>query len=192
MMESMKMKLSVKERQGQTKKEANGIRRNGGLPAVLYSKGQANRMITVKADEFHAHLRKVPKGHLSSKTFSIEDEKGNVLLAIVKEIQYHPTTYNILHIDFLQLHENQPININIPLSLKGAADCVGVKLGGVIRPVLRYLKVKCLPKDIPADFAINVADMKMGQSRRLSSIHLPDAVRPLKNLNEVAVIIAKR
>lgn len=186
------MKLNVKERLSQTKKESNGIRRNGGLPAVLYSKGQTNRMLILRADEFNAHLRQVPKGHLSSKTFSLEDEKGNKTRAIVKEIQYHPTTYNILHVDFLELHDNQTVNINIPLSLKGAADCVGVKLGGVIRPVLRYLKVKCLPKDIPAHFEINVADMKMGQSRRLSSIHLPDAVRPLNDLNEVAVIIAKR
>lgn len=186
------MKLNIKERLAQSKKEPNGIRREGWLPAVLYSKGQENRLMSVKADEFHTHLRHVEKGHLSSKKFSLEDDKGNKTEAIVKEIQYHPTTYNILHIDFLELHSTQPVNINIPLSLKGIADCVGVKLGGVVRPVLRYLKVKCLPKDIPQSFEINVTDLKMGQSRRLSSIHLPDTVTPLMNLNEVAVIIAKR
>lgn len=186
------MKLNVKERQGLTKGENNSIRREGGLPAVIYSKGQANRLILINADEFHAHLRNVPKGHLSSKTFSLEDEKKKTTKVIVKEIQYHPTTYSILHIDFLELHDKQLVSINIPLTLTGSADCVGVKLGGVVRPVLRYLKVKCFPKDIPDDFKINVADMKLGQSRRLTSIHLPDTVRPLMNLNEVAVIIAKR
>ncbi len=186
------MKLQVKERESQIKKDAKRARRIGEIPAVIYSKGQANRRIVLKADEFHTHLRHTPKGHLSSKKFSLIDEKGQSTKAIVKEIQYHPTTYNILHIDFLELHEDQPVNINIPLSLIGSADCVGVKLGGVIRPVLRYIKVRCLPKHIPDIFEINVADLKMNQSRRLSSIHLPDHIRPLMNLNDVAVIIAKR
>ena len=153
------MKLQVKERESQIKKEAKRVRREGEIPAVLYSKGQANRQLTVQADEFHTHLRHTPKGHLSSKKFTLKD---------------------------------QPVNINIPLNLTGAADCVGVKLGGVIRPVLRYLKVRCLPKHIPDTFDINVADLKMGQSKRLSSIHLQDHIRPLMNLNDVAVIIAKR
>ncbi|MCH9633121.1 MAG: 50S ribosomal protein L25 [Chlamydiae bacterium] len=186
------MKLLVKERESQIKKDAKRVRREGSIPAVVYSSGQANRRIVVRADEFHTHLRHTQKGHLSSKKFKLEDEKGQSVQAIVKEIQYHPTTYNILHIDFLELKEDKEININIPLSLKGTADCAGVKLGGVIRPVLRYLKVKCLPKNIPDTFEINVVDMKLNQSRRLSSINLPDNVRPLMNLNEVAVIIAKR
>lgn len=186
------MKLQVKERDAQVKKTAKRARREGLIPAVLYSKGEGNRIFNVQADEFHTHLRHTPKGHLSSKKFALVDEKGNSTQAIVKEIQYHPTTYSILHIDFLKLHEEQPVSINIPLSLKGTADCVGVKLGGVIRPVLRYLKVKCLPKHIPDTFEIDVADLKLNQSRRLSSIHLPDNVRPLNNLNDVAVVVAKR
>ncbi len=186
------MKLQFKERQSQTKKEANGIRREGGIPAILYSKGQTNRMLTVQNSDFQAHLRATPKGFLSSKKFILEDEQGKKTTAIIKDIQYHVVTYNVLHIDFLELHEKQAINVKIPLKLKGAMDCAGVKVGGVVRPVVRHLKVKCLPKDIPDHFELDVTEMKLGHSKRLSSIQLPETVRPMVNLDDVAVIIAKR
>ncbi len=186
------MKLQVKERDAQVKKESKRIRRNGEIPAVVYSKGQTNRTINLQADEFHAHLRRIQQGHLSSKKFHLVDEKGNSVLALVKDIQYNPVNYQINHIDFLQLHDDQQVNVNVPLSLKGVADCAGAKLGGVIRSVLRYFKVRCLPKDIPDMLEIDVADMKLFQSRRLSSLQLPDNVRPLTNLNEIAVVIAKK
>lgn len=186
------MKLQIKERQQEIKKEAKRVRREGSIPAVLYSKGQTNQAISILKDEFSAHLRNVPKGHLSSKVFSLTNEKGQTVQAIVKEIQYNPVTYDVIHVDFLQLHEGQYVNVNIPLSLKGAADCVGVKLGGVVRLVLRYMKVRCLPKDIPSHFEIDVTDLKMSQSRSLASIHLPDTVKPMMSLNDIAVVVGKR
>jgi len=69
---------------------------------------------------------------------------------------------------------------------------VGVKLGGVVRAVIRHIKVRCLPKDIPDEFNLDVSALSINQSLKLSSINLPDTVKSLLDLNEVAVIIAKR
>lgn len=186
------MKLKVKTRTAETKKEITRIRRDGNIPAVIYAKDQPNQLLEVDGHEFATHLRKMTQGSLPNTVFHLEDEKGEVQKVLVKEIQYHRTTYNILHLDFLKLMDKVPVNVKIPLRFVGAADCVGVKLGGVVRGVIRHLKVKCLPEHIPAEFNINVANMSINHSKRLSSIDLPSTVRPLQDLNDVAVVVAKR
>jgi large subunit ribosomal protein L25 len=186
------MKLKIKTRLARTKKETNDIRRNGDIPAVLYAKSQSNRLIEVSGVEFLAHLRQMPKGNLPNTLFELVDEKGKSCKALVKEIQYHPTTYNVLHLDFVLLQDSLPVNVKVPLRFTGAADCVGVKLGGVLRTVIRHMKVRCLPEHIPHEFNIDVTEMGINHSKRLSAIELPENVKSLLDLNEVAVVIAKR
>jgi len=65
-------------------------------------------------------------------------------------------------------------------------------LGGFMRQVIRALKVSCLPKDIPQEFVLDVKDLSIAQSKRLSDIELPSSVRPLARMNEIAVVIAKK
>ncbi len=186
------MKLKIKTRLAETKKEINTIRREGNIPAVLYAKNQPNRLIEISGAEFHTHLRKLPEGSLPNKVFVLEDEKGNTFKTLVKDIQYHVTTYDILHLDFMQLSEDALVNVKVPIRFKGVADCVGVKLGGVIRQVMRHLRVRCLPKDIPNEFYLDVTKLSMNQSMRIASLKIPESVRPLQDLKEVAVTIAKR
>lgn len=186
------MKLKVKTRLAETKTELTLIRRREDIPAVLYAKDMPNRLLVVSGTEFQAHLRKLPKGSLPNTVFILEDEKGETHKVIVKDIQYHVTTYRILHLDFILLRDKVPVNVKIPLRFKGVADCVGVKLGGVVRAVIRHLKVRCLPEHIPSEFVIDVTQMSINQSKRLSSINLPSTVKPLLDLNDVAVVIAKR
>lgn len=186
------MKLKIKTRLAETKKEINTIRREGNIPAVLYAKNEPNRLIEISGTEFHAHLRKLPEGSLPNTVFILEDEKGNTVKTLIKDIQYHVASYNILHLDFMQLVEELPVNVKVPIRFKGVADCVGVKLGGVIRQVMRHLKVRCLPKDIPHEFYLDVTKLTMNQSLRLASLKIPESVRPLSDLKEVAVTIAKR
>ena len=69
---------------------------------------------------------------------------------------------------------------------------MGIKLGGVLRPVLRSFKVRCPLKDIPESFTVDVKSMQIGDSKRLSHISLSENVVPQVNVNEVAVTIAKR
>ena len=74
----------------------------------------------------------------------------------------------------------------------GVADCVGVKMGGFMRQILRWVKVRCLPKDIPQKFVLDVSELGISQSKRLSDIVIPENIRPLAKMQEVAVLIAKR
>lgn len=185
------MKIKMLKRITSKKSESNKIRREGNIPAVIYSSGKPNEMITIDGVDFKEALRKMINGRLATTKFVLVDG-SNEVSAIVKEIQYHPTTYQILHLDFERLHAGVPVTLNVPIEFSGVADCTGIKLGGFLRTVLRSVKVSCVPEKIPAVFEIDVRQLAIGQSERLSSIQMPEGVRPLTSLKEVAVVIAKR
>jgi large subunit ribosomal protein L25 len=186
------MKLKVFKRTLLKKSELNKIRREGNIPAAMYVRGQATDNITINGNEFSAHLRAVQPGHLSTTIFILVDDQGKERRAILKDIQYEATTYKVQHLDFEELFDDVKVNIKVPIECVGVVDCVGVKLGGVLRQVLRHMRVRCLPKDIPNSFQLDVRSLGQRESRRLKDLQIPQTVRPLVDLNEVAVIIAKR
>ncbi len=83
-------------------------------------------------------------------------------------------------------------NGKIPIECTGVIDCAGIKLGGVLRQVIRTLRVQCLPKDMPEVFELDIKALSMKDSRKLKELDIPSTVRPLVKLNEVCVVIAKR
>ncbi|MEX1012544.1 MAG: 50S ribosomal protein L25/general stress protein Ctc [Waddliaceae bacterium] len=185
-------KLQTKARKAETKGETNQLRREGCIPAVIYAHGTSGKSVSISGVEFDACMRNVRKGHLSTTRFNLVDENGEKAEAVIKEIQYNPTNYQPIHIDFEELVQDVPVNIKVPIECVGVADCVGIKLGGVLRQVIRSLKVRCLPKDIPSEFKIDVRKLQIKEKRRLSDLKIPETVRPLAKLQEVAVVIAKR
>ncbi len=185
------MKLNVTSRKAANKSESNQLRRQGLVPAVIYKKGETSETIAIDAKEFSTLLRGVKPGHLATTKFELV-EGGKARLAIIKDIQYNPINYDVIHIDFELLDEKIQINVNIPIEFTGVADCVGVKLGGVIRQVIRGLRVRCYPKDMPESFTLDVKNMSMKDCKRLKDLDIPNTVRPLTDLNEVVVVIAKR
>lgn len=186
------MKLSLFKRTPGKKSETKKIRREGNVPGVLYGMKQEVQNIYVKGDELQAIFRGLKPGLLSTTIFALEDG-AKTYNAIIKEIHYHPTTYAVEHVDFVVLESDTPVSVQIPIVVLGAADCPGIKLGGFLRQVIRKLKVRCLPKDIPQQFFLDIQDLQVAGAKRLSDIAVPSAVRPLaKSMNEVAVVIAKR
>jgi len=185
------MKLTATERTSQKKSETKQIRREGKIPAILYSAGQTNLPLMLDAAEFGAVLRQMKPGHLPTTTFTLVIN-GKQKKAIIKDIQYKLTTYQVSHIDFEELKDDTLISVKVPIQCTGVADCAGVKLGGFLRQVIRHVRVECLPKQIPSEFVIDVKDLGIKQSRRLSDISMPKGVRPLAKMDEVVVVIAKR
>ncbi|MBS0623086.1 MAG: 50S ribosomal protein L25/general stress protein Ctc [Verrucomicrobia bacterium] len=182
------MKFHVKNRQAASKSVTKQIRREGNIPAVLYSKGEKGKEITVDGIVFKKLLDSIEPGTLSSKVLTL-DLEGKEIKAIVKDIQYHVTTYRVLHLDLEQLHDDTPVSLNIPIKCVGGVDCVGVKLGGVLRQIIRYVKVRALPKHIPAHFELDVRQLGLRQSMRLSSLSVPAGVELRSDLKEVAVVV---
>lgn len=186
------MKLAIEKRTTEKKRDTNRLRRDGKIPAVLYSNGNVGETITVDNAEFGALLRSIKKGALPTTVIALTDAEGKERTAIVKGIQYQPTTYNIVHLDFEELHDDARVSVKVPLRFTGVLECVGIKHGGVLRPVIRHVKVNCLPKDMPSEFVLDVQDLEIKGVRRLADIAMPEGVKALVPLTEVAVVIAKR
>ncbi len=185
------MKLKIASRIGAKKNENRAIRRAGDIPAVIYQRDKEGEMVTINGIEFSAVLRKIAPGRLSTTLFDLESEQGSKRV-LVKAIQYNPTNYHVIHLDFEELVDTIPINVNVPIECVGIVDSVGIKLGGVLRQVIRSLKVRCLPKDLPAFFQIDIRNLGIFESKKLKDLNIPENVRPLADINEVALLIAKR
>lgn len=185
------MKLSVFKRTKGKKSEIGQIRRAGNVPGVLYGRNRDGEAIYLNGDEMRTILRNMRPGLLATTVFELHDGQ-KTQKAIIKEIQYHVATYAVEHIDFAFLSADEPVTVNVPIQISGTADCVGIKLGGFLRQVIRTLKVSCLPKDIPQEFFIDVRDLNIAQSKLLSDIAVPENVRPLAKMNEVAVVVGKK
>lgn len=186
------MKLQLLKRTAEKKSESKQIRREGNIPAIIYVQGKPAEPITVKNSEMAAVLRNVQPGRLSTTILELVPESGKSRRVVIKDIQYHVTTYNVQHLDFQELHEKEKITLNIPIECTGIVDCVGIKLGGALRQVIRALRVSCLPKDIPNSFEVDIKEMGLGDVKRLSDLKIPNTIRPIANLKEVAITIVKR
>ena len=185
------MKLSVEKRSDLKKSVTKKLRKTGFVPAVVYGEGKNAEHITVDGGEFQKGLNKLPKGSLPTTVFTLE-EGGASFTAVLKDIQYHIITYDIIHLDFEKLSDQVKVRVRVPIRCIGDVKSPGVKQGGILRSVIRNLRVECFPKDIPSEFIIDVSDLGMKQAKKLSAIELPKGVRALADLNEVAATIAKR
>ena len=187
----MTAQMSAEARTSTKKSDTKQIRREGKIPAILYSVGKPNLQLTVSKDEMGAILRQMKPGHLGTTVFHLKLD-GKERKAIIKDIQYELTTYDVSHIDFEELFEDVPVSVKVPIQCIGVAECVGVKLGGFLRQIIRHVRVECLPKQIPTSFVIDVQDLGIKQSKKISDITIPSGVKPLAKVDEVVVVVSKR
>ncbi|MGE3953877.1 MAG: 50S ribosomal protein L25 [Parachlamydiales bacterium] len=183
------MELTIEKRDASRKRECKRLLREGRIPCVIYGKAGKSTPMSISTAEFGAALRGIKGGCLPTTRFSLKGEGD----AVVKDIQYHRTTYDVIHLDFELIEEGQEIEVSVPIHCVGADQAPGIKTaGGVLRQVIRMLPVRALPGKIPSEVVIDVSGLEMKQTRRLRDIALPDGVKPRRKLDDVVVVIAKR
>jgi large subunit ribosomal protein L25 len=152
---------TIAERSSEQTKALKAMRRNNMIPCVLYG-GEKNVNFSVNA----ADVRKLvysPDIHYVNLTID-----GVAYVAIMREIQFHPVKDTILHMDFLEINDQKPIVMEVPLKLEGLA--VGVKAGGKMRQLMRTLRVKALYPNIPESLSVDVTDMGLGKARKIADL----------------------
>lgn len=150
-MKSITIKGSERESVGKVATKA--LRNAGAVPCVLYG---GNQPVHFSADErAFKNLVYTPNAH----TVVIELE-GKSFNAILQDIQVHPVSDKILHIDFFQLFDDKEITMEVPVKVVGVSP--GVLLGGVLRLNTRRLKVKALPKNLPDFIDADISPLEMG------------------------------
>ena len=137
------------------------VRAQEEIPCVLYGTGE-NIHFTTNWSEVR-HLIYTPDFKTAELTVG-----GQTFNAILKNVQFHPATEKILHIDFLKLTPGHPINVSVPLRLKGSS--VGVKSGGRLVQSVRKIKVKCLPEQIVDEVELDISNLDLGQTVRVRDI----------------------
>ena len=173
------VQLSGSPRANVGKKDAKAVRNAGGVPCVLYGSGEQTYFSVRDVD--------IEKIVFSPDVFQVElDIDGTKKKGIIQELQIHPVTDKVLHVDFLELEDGKPVKLGIPITLSGRSK--GVLNGGRLQQVFRRLKVKGLPKDIPAAVDIDITNLRIGDSRRVSDLEVP-GVELLDAQNAVVVSV---
>ena len=146
--------ISVKSRENVGKSSTRALRNQGNVPCVLYG-GE-------KQVCFYAHENDFRKLVYTPDVFIVElDIDGEVKRAIMQDIQFHPVTDKILHIDFLEVFDNKPVTVSIPVILNGLS--IGVRNGGNLMFRRRKIITRGLPANLPDAIEINIEDVKIGQ-----------------------------
>jgi len=157
--------ISGSPRENVGKRDAKELRYQGQVPAVLYG-GATQTHFSVSA----AYLK--PVVYTPVVQFIDLDVAGVASQAVIKDMQFHPLTDEILHVDFLLLDENKPVTIEIPILLTGTSP--GVKMGGKLVQKLRKLAIKALPKDHLDTIEVSIEGLEVGGSVRVRDIKLPN------------------
>lgn len=158
-MESINLSGFPRENVG--KKDAKILRQEGKIPCVLY--GGEEQL------HFWSYGYDLKQILYSPKTFIIKILiAGETHDAVVQESQFHPISDGILHVDFLELHADKPVKVEIPIEMEGFAP--GVRAGGRLTTRMRKLKVLALPANLPDSIKVNIDNLELGKVIRIKEI----------------------
>ena len=171
-------KLNVSVREGKGTSFARKLRLENKVPAVLYHSGIEGTSLSVEKNELYKALK--------TGQFIFEIKVGDKeQFVLVKEVQYHPVTDEIIHVDFQQVKEDQKISLEVPLRTEGESE--GVKLGGILVQLLNVVTINCKPSNVPEALSVDVSDLEMNSSLFVKDIILPDDVE-MVTAEDIAVV----
>jgi len=143
---------------------ANALRKEEQVPCVIYG-GKENIHFTVNEVKFNKIIN-------TPEVYFIDLEvDGAKFKSIIKAVQFHPVTDRVLHIDFLEVFDDKPITIKIPVKLTGRSK--GIANGGTLRTAKKILAINGLPSAIPENIEIDITDLRIGQSIKVGELDYP-------------------
>ena len=165
-MKTIEIKGSLRTETG--KKATRDLRNNNSVPCVLYGLQKDENGLPV-ATHFTVTVDGLRNLVYTPHIYVVElNIDGTVHTAIMKDIQFHPVKDNILHVDFLEINEENPIVMQVPVQLEGLAE--GVKAGGKLALQVRKLKVKALYNVIPERLVVNVTNLALGKTIKVGEL----------------------
>ena len=163
--------ISVKgqKRAATGKKASKELRKEGMVPCNIYGEKKGENGLP-EAFAFQASFSELRKAVYSPEVYVVNlDIDGEAHKAVIKELQFHPTTDALLHVDFFEVNETKPITIGIPVKLSGHAQ--GVRDGGRLSQAVRTLNVTAPYKQIPEILDIDVTELKLGKAIKVAELN---------------------
>ncbi len=168
----MAIELKAEFRDVAGKGAARAIRKNQNIPAVIYGEKKEPTAITLNMRDFEMLLK---QPSLRTKLFQIETPKGNED-AMLMDIQYHPVSDRVIHVDFKRINVNAPVSVSVPVELANADISKGLKLGGVLNFAVRKVALRGLVHDIPEKIVIDLANLNIGDVVHGTDLVLPKGI----------------
>ena len=162
-MASSYYKLDVTNREELRSRGARRLRRKGLIPGVLYYSGEETVNISIERSIlFHAMQS-------GQRIFEI-DQDGESQYTMIKQLQYHPVTDEIIHVDLMRVRRSEKITIAVPLVLTG--EPIGVKEGGVLSQSLNQVEISCYPTDVPEQIELNIEDLELNSAKSIADLDI--------------------
>jgi large subunit ribosomal protein L25 len=165
------------------------LRASGFVPAEVYGHKEPNQSIEIPAKELGKILSSA-RGENIFFSLNIEGAKGEPVLAVIKEVQYHKVDNSLMHADFHKVKMDEKMRIKVPVRIDNADTCEGVKAGGTIQIFLRSVEVYCLPAQIPEAIHVDALHLNVGNSVHVSDLKLPEGVKAIQSGDSVIMSVA--
>jgi len=172
-MARMKIKANLRGEKG--KGAVKKLKKEGYIPAVMYSK-DVNLVLSIPITELK-QMRSIGFSESTVIDMEIEGKKKPELIpTLIKKLQFHPLTEEVIHIDFLKVSLEEKIKVHVPVVLRGESK--GVKEGaGVLEQILRELEIEGLPLDIPEKIEVDISELDVGHSLHVANLNVADNLR---------------
>jgi len=176
-LEIMNLRATLRETVGNGPSRA--LRREGKVPAILYGPKTEPIKLTIDKMDLEPIFK---RGAVAQKLLKLDiDGVDGATNVMVKEIQKHPVSHNLLHLDLYQVSMDQKIKVMVPVVTTGKS--VGVEMGGMLQIIRRELEVFCLPDQIPENITIDITDLDIGGSFHVEDLQLEGDVEVPAEVN---------
>ena len=162
-MASTYYKLEIKNRVKTRTKGSKDLRRSGVIPGILYYAGEQNVNISIDKSVLFRALQS------GQRIFEI-DQENDKQYTMIKELQYHPVTDEIIHVDLMRVRRSEKMTIAVPLVLVG--ESIGVKEGGVLSQSLNQVEISCYPTDVPEKIELNIESLELNSARNVGDLEI--------------------
>jgi large subunit ribosomal protein L25 len=182
------VEIKVERRDGRGKGAARRLRRAGTIPAVFYGPGRTTVEIGIGAEEFEHKLSHLEGSHLirlvndGGKDPELHDKA-----VLLREVQRHPVSDDVLHVDFFEVSLTERLTVSVPLRFVGKA--AGTVEGGILQPIVREIEVECLPTEIPEFIEVDVSPLGIHEALHLSAVQLPEGVTSVGDPMQTVVTV---
>lgn len=177
-------KLEIMKREQPGSQVARTMRKEGKIPGNYYYSGEENINLAIDKKVFRQAI------HSGHHIFEVE-LGGITQYVMIKEVQYHPVTDEIIHIDLMRVRRDQKMTISVPIILEGTA--IGVNEGGIMTQNLNTLEISCLPADVPEHIVVDVSDFELNHVMNVSELKVDDNIEIItaSDMDVLAIISHK-
>ena len=180
------IELKAETRTTKGNSPARAMRRAGRVPAVLYGPHAEPKMISIETHDMETIIK---RGGLGRSIFHLKvDAEQKTKAVMIKELQAHPVSKELLHIDFYEVSMDRKIRVSVPVVTTGKS--IGVENGGLLQIVRRELEVECRPDEIPQSIVIDIANLDIGDAVHVEEIEMPANVEIPHEVNFTVLTIS--